>query len=62
MDSNIQNIQQSMQTLSLNTEKHLNDPKTLTPHQAALLFLHIAIIQLAHQIMKSLQQHQHRLR
>ena len=59
MSISIQNIQQSMQTLSLNTEKNLSDPKTVTPQQAARLYQHMAIIEMAHQIMKSLQQHQH---
>ena len=59
MNLGIQNIQQSMQALSLNTEKGLSDPKTVTPQQAAMLFQHIAVIQMAHEIMKNLQQHQH---
>lgn len=59
MDISIQSIQQSMQALGLNTEKGLSDPKTITPHQAARLYQHMAIMEMAHQIMKSLQQHQH---
>ncbi len=59
MNVSIQSIQQSMQALGLNTEKNLSDPKTVTPHQAGLLYQHMAIMEMAHQIMKSLQQHQH---